>query len=179
MNPADPFMRIFTQLAEYGVPEALIEKIRQLTLTDPLTGLYNRRLIEPAMEQLAATARRYHRPLSLILIDLDNLKTINDTRGHSAGDEALRHLANALRATVRAADLAGRWGGDEFIVILPETDAQGARRMMERLQEQAGPVAFSAGIATLPCDDLLAAADTALRNAKAPRKKNGGSNGCG
>jgi diguanylate cyclase (GGDEF)-like protein len=163
-------MQLFNQLTEYGVPESLIEELRQLTLTDPLTELYNRRFIEPALDRARAAARRYNRPFSLILLDLDNLKTINDTHGHPAGDKAIRQLADALRKTLRAADLAGRWGGDEFIVILPETDAAGAQRLVERLKQQAGPVAFTVGIATLPCDDLLVAADAALRNAKVGRR---------
>ncbi|NNJ71336.1 MAG: GGDEF domain-containing protein, partial [Kiritimatiellales bacterium] len=88
---------------------------------DWLTGLYNRRYCEETLADHIAAARRYKRELSLVLFDIDNFKQFNDTRGHDAGDAMLRQFAAVLESTAREADIVCRYGGDEFVVILPET----------------------------------------------------------
>ena len=107
-----------------------------LATTDPLTGLDNRRTIESYLENTLRQAQNSEQPLSIILADMDNLKSINDKYGHSAGDFALRKLAKLIQANMRSADLAGRWAGDEFLLVLPDTDINDAYGMAVRLQEK-------------------------------------------
>lgn len=101
--------------------------------TDPLTGLWNRRAFDEQLAIQTAVAERYGVPCALVLIDVDSLKSVNDRAGHEAGDGALRQLADLLRSNLRAADLAMRVGGDEFALILPQTDLAGAKFVAERL----------------------------------------------
>lgn len=160
------------QLEAAGVPEPLRRRVAALeeaALRDPLTGLYNRRFFDEALAQACGAARRYGRPLALALFDLDNLKTINDTRGHAAGDAALRTAAHHLLSSARAADMVCRIGGDEFAVLLPETGAAGAEMFARRVAAGLSEAPMSFGIADGP-GDLFAAADAALRTAK--RNKN-------
>lgn len=124
-------------------------------MLDPLTGLMNRRAFEPAFEAAVANARRHGRPLSLAMADLDGLKNINDTKGHGAGDAALRSFAGAILASLRGGDNAFRFGGDEFVVLAPDTTSEGLTHLFERLGDSAP--AFSVGIAELPCDGKDAA----------------------
>lgn len=160
------------------------EKLQQLALTDSLTGCLNRR----AFFDLAATeferSRRYQRPLSFILLDVDNFKKVNDTYGHQIGDQALEGMAHACQNSLREADQLARYGGEEFVVMLPETDAEGARLAAERMrqiiegtaiQAPTGSLHISAslGVATLvpgqmqaSLDRLLGQADAALYHAK-------------
>jgi len=117
--------------------QQLAEKNRQLerlATRDPLTGLYNRRYVEEKLEEETARARRYGPPLSVVVLDLDNFKEINDTLGHQAGDEVLIAVASSLRKDVRQVDVVGRIGGEEFIVILPNTPAASAITMGERIR---------------------------------------------
>lgn len=116
-------------------------EIVRLATIDPLTGLTNRRGFFDAAAAEVDRARRYERTLTLLMLDADHFKRINDEYGHAGGDEALRHLATILAATLRASDLAGRLGGEEFAVLLPETDLAGARQLAQRLRM---------GIATSP-----------------------------
>jgi diguanylate cyclase (GGDEF)-like protein len=152
------------------------DALRLLGESDGLTGMANRHCLERRLEAAhrEATAAR---PLSVLLVDVDHLKTINDASGHRAGDLALQHVAAALRLGSRAADTAGRWGGDEFLLIAPDTTAEAARHLAERIRETvAGDAArratVSVGIATTPgrARGLLAAfladADAALYRAK-------------
>lgn len=118
-------------------------ELREQAIRDPVTGLYNRRFLNEVLERELARAERYGHPLSLILIDIDNFKEINDRYGHLVGDEALRRLAKALRENIRRADYIFRWGGDEFCVVLPETDATGAQEVVRRFSEPFGPLAES------------------------------------
>jgi diguanylate cyclase (GGDEF)-like protein/PAS domain S-box-containing protein len=164
-------------------------ELLQLSLTDPLTGLANRRKLLEIMQAELTQAARYKLPLSLLMLDLDNLKGINDTFGHAAGDEALRIVAQVLMLTSRQADLAARLGGDEFILLLPHTPLAGATQLSHTLKEaisnlkisQGMSIGISLGAASYDpqrdrqCEDLIARADQALYLAKAatgPRRSN-------
>ena len=148
--------------------------------SDGLTGLVNRRRLDEQAEELVALARRHGRPLAFLMIDLDGFKAINDSGGHAAGDDALRAVAAATRRACRASDVIGRYGGDEFAVLAPETDVAGALALAERLRRQLNEAAapanvptprVSVGIAVWEPDmrdtaALYAAADDALYEAK-------------
>jgi len=153
--------------------------VRALTLTDELTGLHNRRFFEREMKRETERARRFGRSLALVLVDVDHFKAYNDTFGHRAGDEALRHVAGHLAEAVpRRLDAIARYGGEEFVVLLAETDAEGARLVAERIRtslegsvEFRRPLTVSAGIAATQGDDceaesLIERADEALYQAK-------------
>jgi diguanylate cyclase (GGDEF)-like protein len=158
-------------------------EVHQLAITDALTGVFNRRHLVELGNRALLHARRYHQPLAAIMLDVDDFKKINDTCGHAAGDEALRKLANQLRKDLRSTDILGRYGGDEFVVLLPETNLQTAYQSAERLlvnirtlrvgapQTQIG-LTSSLGVAELKparqqtIDDLIARADDALYTAK-------------
>lgn len=158
------------------------EQLTHLALTDPLTGLANRRYLLEQLEREFLRARRYLRPLSLVYIDMDGFKAVNDRFGHIFGDEILSGAALALRGVLRSTDLLARIGGDEFAVLLPETSVSGANGVIRKLRKalsaysrQLGPtiseMTFCAGVAQLREDDvtgeaLLARADDAQRRAK-------------
>ncbi|MDP2863455.1 MAG: diguanylate cyclase [Desulfobacterales bacterium] len=108
------------------------QKLKKLTIRDGLTGVYNRMGFKEFMESEFLKARRYRKPLSLIMIDVDKFKTINDSFGHLAGDYVLSELANCLKKTLRQTDILARYGGDEFAIILPETEMQMAEMLMRR-----------------------------------------------
>ncbi|HUQ32521.1 MAG TPA: sensor domain-containing diguanylate cyclase [Pyrinomonadaceae bacterium] len=157
----------------------LFSQMQQQALTDGLTGCFNRRSFEMQLERDLHMATRMRLPLSLILLDLDNFKRVNDTFGHEAGDVALRLLADGLRDELRSVDTAARYGGEEFAVILPQAGVDGAMIVAERLRRRielmevpgVGHVTASLGIATFPQhassrDTLVLAADRALYNAK-------------
>ena len=155
----------------------LVDEIRRMAASDGLTGVANRRTFDEALAREVARAERTGEPLSVVLLDVDHFKRINDTHGHQAGDDVLRHVGAALRAGARQADLPARYGGEEFAVILPGATAEEGLRAAERLRAamaRGAPVAFtaSAGVASLPRSattgaDLVAAADQALYAAKA------------
>jgi diguanylate cyclase (GGDEF)-like protein len=158
---------------------SLFAQIQQQALTDALTGCYNRRSFEMQLDREMQVSRRQHQPLSLIMLDLDRFKQLNDSAGHDAGDAALRKLADCFRQELRGVDSAARFGGDEFALILPQAYAEGALIVAERLRVQIeeiqipgfGNLSASMGIATFPAhgssrQDLLVAADAALYNAK-------------
>lgn len=111
------------------------ERFRQASITDELTSLYNRRHLLELYERTFALARRHQKPISLVMLDVDHFKSINDKYGHLAGDVALRQVASILRAQLRRTDICGRYGGEEFAIVLPETDLAGARRFAERCRE--------------------------------------------
>jgi diguanylate cyclase (GGDEF)-like protein len=149
--------------------------------TDGLTGLPNARSAREALTRMVAQAGRSTAPLSVIALDLDHFKALNDRHGHQAGDETLAAVGAALRSSLRASDFAGRWGGEEFVVLLPDTDSAGALQVAGKLREliagitvpavPAG-VTASLGVAALPehagsGDELFRAADRALYAAKA------------
>jgi diguanylate cyclase (GGDEF)-like protein len=156
--------------------------VRQQALIDGLTGLANRRNAERSLATEASRAERFGGPLSVVLVDLDDFKEVNDRHGHLAGDDVLRELAIVLTETVRSVDVAARWGGEEFALILPGADAAGGAQLAERaraaladrtiLTQEGVPVRVTAsfGVASSPehgdGDDLLRAADSALYEAK-------------
>ncbi len=111
-----------------------LERIRFISETDELTRLFNLRAFMQVAERLHRQAKRYNRPYSLVMIDSDNLKTVNDTHGHQCGNDLLKLTTGSIRRELRDTDVAARYGGDEFIVLLPETGADGARELSERIR---------------------------------------------
>ncbi len=172
----DELSRARARLEEEIRRRELAERqLRQLADTDALTGLYNRRSFFARAHELVALAQRYRHPVSLLILDIDAFKRINDEHGHREGDRALAHLATVLRHSLRSTDLAARLGGDEFVVLMPHTDAEAAyraaQRIHARLRDEVGPgsMTVSIGIATeiaADLEDLLARADRALYTAK-------------
>jgi diguanylate cyclase (GGDEF)-like protein len=157
----------------------LFQEMQQQALTDALTGCFNRRSFEMQLERDLHMATRLRQPVSLIMLDVDHFKRVNDTHGHDAGDVALRMLAQALREELRGVDTAARYGGEEFAVILPSADSEGAHVVAERLRARVekmevpvvGNITASFGIATFPVhagsrDLLVTTADRALYEAK-------------
>ncbi len=167
------------------------ESLSELSIRDGLTGLYNGRELHRRLSEQVVHSRRYARPLSILMLDLDFFKAVNDNHGHQVGDEALKAVAVILRREVRSADLVARYGGEEFMVILPETKMSGAAAVAERIRAgiadspiMVGPdlsinITVSVGVATFPPeaagggsagaiseDGLIAAADQALYVAK-------------
>jgi two-component system, cell cycle response regulator len=160
------------------------ERSISLAHTDSLTGLYNRRYASTHFAALFDSAKAAVKPIGVMMIDIDHFKQINDTHGHAIGDEVLRAIANRLSQHLRAFDTVARWGGEEFVVIMPEADARVAAGVAERLRKRiaAAPIAISGtagqitvtasfGVAiaepeTASADDLLSAADAALYAAK-------------
>lgn len=161
----------------------LRETLRQQSVRDPLTKLYNRRFLEESLDRELARLERKNLPLSLIMIDIDHFKTFNDTFGHDAGDAVLRDLGGILQRNIRTSDIACRFGGEEFTVVLPEANVEIGRQRGETLREAMrglqlvyggkplGPVTLSMGVACFPehgrqREQLLQAADAALYEAK-------------
>ena len=159
---------------------SLYHQARITSLTDALTGIGSRRLIEDKLEAECARAKRYKRPFSVGMIDLDNFKTINDVLGHAAGDDALKKLAVCMKSQKRTPDILGRYGGDEFVILMPETKAQDAAVLLERVRAKVQQtriaenitMTISCGVAQgLPDQDdspseIIRRADLALYEAK-------------
>ncbi len=175
------FCRVMAEVAGHAVDRAEhFEEIHEAASRDPLTGLHNLRYFQKRLEEEMERSTRTGTPLSLIMMDVDYLKHVNDTFGHLAGDEVLREMARVLLAEVRVIDTVARYGGEEFVVILPETTSEAALQVGERLRtriEQAEhrslrePVTVSIGIATHPEDamsanDVIHKADLALYASK-------------
>lgn len=120
-------------------------RLIQLATIDPLTGLVNRGAFDQALDREFDRAARYGRPLSLLLLDLDHFKNVNDTWGHPVGDRVLAQVALAIRASIRNVDIAGRYGGEEFAVVLTETNAEGAAVAAERVRHSIGALAMAVG----------------------------------
>ena len=129
----------------------MTERLQQQAFVDALTGLLNRRALERDLRREAGRSARHHRRFSLMVIDLDGLKRVNDTQGHLAGDAYLKSMAQALRNALRIGDSAYRIGGDEFVVLLPETDEGRSEAVAHRIRHEGGP-AFSWGSVTYPDD---------------------------
>jgi len=111
-----------------------IDKLEQTATTDELTGLFNRRKMEDLLEREIAFSRRYGDPLSLIMLDVDQFKSVNDTFGHHTGDTYLKRMCEVLVMEIRKVDFLGRWGGEEFLILLPKTDDEQAKELAERLR---------------------------------------------
>lgn len=169
--------------------EALAEKINKLesatvtisrlARTDELTGLNNRRSFNESFTLALSAARRHNHPLSLISIDLDHFKTVNDTFGHCVGDLVLKEFSDLLKEMVRVEDIASRWGGEEFIVLLPDTTREAAYTLAERIRSSfekqassAAPLEVTASFGVVQLqngeteDDLIRRVDNALYTAK-------------
>lgn len=165
--------------AEEAVQQA--DAAQERAMTDTLTGLLNRYGLQHILAREVSETRRYNRPLSCLMIDLDHFKIINDLQGHAAGDTALQQIATVLSENVRGSDVIFRYGGEEFLVLLPETDLEGAISLAEKIRQAANVRSFgdgehvfsltlSAGAATLwdneSGNDMIARADMALYQAK-------------
>lgn len=154
------------------------DRLRDLSRTDPLTELLNRRALQERFEEEFARASRHQLSLSVLLVDVDGLKNLNDREGHRQGDAALQETASALRRGSRITDVCARWGGDEFVVLAPETDRDEALHLAERVRLTAGlsrpeGLTVSIGVATQDparphssADALMSDADGALYDAK-------------
>lgn len=160
-----------------------VRRLAQLSRTDPLTGLHNRRHVEEHLATAVSAARRHDQPVSVLFVDIDGFKEINDHVGYGAGDEVLRAVGERVRLAVRAEDIVGRWGGEEFVAVLPATDLGGAVAVAERVRASiAGEpvtvagrdarVTISVGCAAGPGDSaaMILEAAQAMRQAKAGGK---------
>ena len=172
------------QMDSVAKVEMLTEEVYRLAVLDPLTDLHNRRAGEQRLVEEITRSRRHARPLTLILLDLDNLKQCNDQFGHEAGDQMLRRFAERLRRAIRGSDMAVRLGGDEFMAILPECRAEEVRHVLSRLDglqvEYPGQkidVTFACGWADYQpgetAQELLKRADDALYADKRSGKQHG------
>ncbi|HMK07649.1 MAG TPA: diguanylate cyclase [Anaerolineales bacterium] len=156
----------------------LFLEVQRLAITDPLTGLFNRHKLADVLETECERAVRYGRPVSMIMMDLDDLKVVNDTYGHPGGDVILQKVAESIRNHIRRLDLPTRYGGDEFLVVLPETSLADAERVAERIRHEVGklragtlPISVSVGVVEWgqghrSSQEFLTAADRALYEAK-------------
>ncbi len=189
MRPVDRqemMARVNTQIKRYRYTEELRSSVKatiELAVTDSLTGLYNRRYLETHLSQLIEHSINRGKALSIVSIDVDYFKAVNDTFGHDAGDDVLREMANRIRQMTRSVDLNCRVGGEEFMLVLPSTDNVAAERIAERLRRAVAVKSFpnangspiqvtiSAGVASLTGSDdnlpkLMKRADVALYQAK-------------
>jgi diguanylate cyclase (GGDEF)-like protein/PAS domain S-box-containing protein len=170
----------FAELVGMAIANAdVFAQMARQAETDPLTDLPNRRKLEQSMEEAVETAKAEDRTLSVLVLDLDDFKRVNDVHGHDAGDAVLRAVARSLEAALRPCDLAGRLGGEEFLVLLPDTGTRGAALVAERLRVavshitgvERAPMTASFGVATYPshadsAGELFRAADAAMYQAK-------------
>jgi diguanylate cyclase (GGDEF)-like protein len=161
----------------------LVEEAQRAATTDPLTGIMNRRALLPALDVEQSRSERHGYPMSLLMLDVDHFKSINDEHGHAMGDQVLDALGRLLAKHARKTDIVGRWGGEEFLVVLSGANEAGARIAAERIRvavegitvldekSQRMRVTVSIGIACLEVNDtvdtLLARADHAMYQAKA------------
>lgn len=179
---------IATQLAVGAENSRLYRLTKRLSITDGLTDLYNYRYLQERLDEELSRAQRYDKCLSLLMIDIDDFKRVNDLYGHRVGDHVLAEVGALLKKSVREVDVVARYGGEEFSVILPETDASGAFIAAEKIREAVSAHRFedaegvpqirltvSVGVATYPVhakdkEGLLRAADDAVYHAKAAGK---------
>jgi diguanylate cyclase (GGDEF)-like protein len=163
----------------------MLDRERDLSRTDSLTGLYNARRCREIVEDELARAQRYGHPLSLAFIDVDDFKRVNDTGGHSAGDRLLRSIARTIRGNLRSSDIVARFGGDEFVLVLPFADQMAAHAVVTKLADKVAetmlqedwPVTLSIGVVNceavgekVAVDDVLRAADQLMYEVKAKGK---------
>jgi diguanylate cyclase (GGDEF)-like protein len=179
--------QIATSVERAGWQERANE-FRLMSVTDPLTGLLNRRYLEERLNEELNRSRRYNYPMSFLMIDIDDFKNYNDVNGHQAGDQALQITAHGLKAELRLEDVACRYGGEEFCILLPQTPIAEAAAIAERIRRKIaespypfgknqplGIVTISIGISTLSRHvdtsvAVIGAADRALYNAKSKGK---------
>lgn len=184
-GPGELVARVAAAVRTRQLRDALRQREAELALlsrADALTGLANRRHVEEHLRMLAASARRQHQPLSMLMVDVDHLRRLNERYGHGAGDEVLKEVAVRCLRVLREEDLAGRWGGDKFLVLLPATDLDGSWTSGERIRAATNedPVRLSAGdelivTVSVGCamgggddpEDQIRRADAAVRAAKA------------
>jgi diguanylate cyclase (GGDEF)-like protein len=157
--------------------------LRQQSIRDPLTRVFNRRYMQETLDRELARAARTQRPVGIVILDIDHFKRVNDTYGHQAGDTVLQDLGQLLLANLRTCDVASRYGGEEFVVVMPDASPEDARVRAETLREKAKAlqwrhegappltITISAGVAAFPADGktghvLLRSADAALYRAK-------------
>ncbi|MBF0123633.1 MAG: GGDEF domain-containing protein [Candidatus Omnitrophica bacterium] len=174
-------VRLFFFLMVVGVISLnkSLQKEKSRARVDLLTGILNRRAFYELSRQEMARSRRYHRPLSLVFFDLNGFKQVNDRYGHRTGDKILRCVGASIRKNIREGDIAARWGGDEFAVLLPETEYKGAMRFVNRLnkalvhiaEQEVKGVKASFGIKTyavapVSVDEMVKAADELMYSAK-------------
>jgi two-component system cell cycle response regulator len=173
---------IFKFIEGGNIESAYHDEIYRLTTVDGLTQVFNRRYFEETVEREISRCQRYGRQLSLVMVDIDRFKLINDNFGHLAGDHVLKHVASAIKTRIRREDILSRYGGEEFALLLPEIDVKGAAALAEKIRKliekqkfefdkQEIPVTISAGVAALKTPsyeaaDLVRAADTQLYAAK-------------
>lgn len=177
-NPFGVVLNFFDITEKKELEKRLIEA----SITDYLTGLYNRRFLDQILRREKAMADRYNTPFSIILLDLDNFKIINDVFGHHVGDKVLVEVANTIKNNLRATDISGRWGGEEFLIILPNSDLEKALKVAEKLrnfiyQLKVSPVegiSASFGVSQYkkgePYEETIKRADLALYKAKSEGK---------
>jgi diguanylate cyclase (GGDEF)-like protein len=181
------YRTIADRIAVYVDTATLYNETKRLAITDELTGTYNHRYFHTRMEEEIRRADRYNRPLSILMLDVDHFKRYNDTHGHLMGDEVLKGVANTLKRWTRVIDVVSRYGGDEFTLLLPETDEEGAlvvaRRLKKEIEETyfplesyqpAGSITVSMGISSFPengisSKELVKSADDAMYKAKETR----------
>lgn len=175
----DYFLNIIGRLARPRIADPeIIEQLYRDATTDPLTGLANRRHYRERLANEITRSKRYQKPFVIALFDVDNFKKINDTQGHGVGDGVLQKIARIIREAIRTSDLGARWGGEEFVVLMPETPKRGAVAVAERIRERVAEqvnVTLSGGLAAFPGDgtderDLFIFADRALYRAKSEGK---------
>jgi diguanylate cyclase (GGDEF)-like protein len=193
-GPLDELQRLAVMLAEHTALALanlnLRETLRSQSIRDPLTGLYNRRYLEETLDREIRRAERNQRGLGLMMIDADHFKDFNDLHGHQAGDVVLQALGQTMQSLIRGGDIASRYGGEEFVLLLPETSVEVTTRRANDLRERAsqlgihyrgqllGRVTLSIGVAGYPehgltRDALMRAADRALYQAKQAGRNRG------
>ncbi len=181
--------RIMTAASEAYHKQSNAE-LNRLAHTDALTGLYNRRYWEPELQRYTELYKRYRHPFAILMLDFDNLKWVNDTFGHAAGDTALSHLATVMRMNIRDVDIPCRFGGDEFLILMPEADKNAIEMVGRRIAESINKTRFklgrsfaslqvSFGAAACPedateADLLLKEADASMYRAKEKKGERGG-----
>jgi len=171
--------RLFLEVQDFAnEKEMMALELRKLANTDGLTGIFNRSKIEQALTIEVLRSRRYKHPLSIIMADIDHFKEVNDTYGHNVGDQVLSGIASMIKQHVREVDTVGRWGGEEFLIVCPETTAEGAKKLAEKLRKKiekhnfkdVGSKTVSMGVAQIEEDDwdedMIKRADKNLYKAK-------------
>jgi len=186
VHPAIPYWNMGVRLGTFLILTFLLSALKkgmehekELARTDSLTGVANRRYFFELADMEINRARRYKHPFTVVWMDLDNFKTVNDHFGHSTGDALLRSVANTLQKNIRATDIVARLGGDEFAILLPETGPEPAEVITHKIQKvnldvmekNEWPVTFSVGVVTFvsppsTVDEMLKMSDGVMYNAK-------------